>query len=66
MSDLYRRALAAAGYGAYREYDGAELEEAVRECFVDYVDAGAWADLTLDDLDDITLAEMAKAIIRFR
>lgn len=57
-----RRALDAAGY----TYDGDPTEEQLRECFGDYVDAGIWSDLSLNDIEGLSVAEMCKALIRIR
>lgn len=54
-----RRALDAAGYS----YDE-PTKEALIECFSDYVDTGAWADLTMEDIEDISISEMCRALIR--
>lgn len=56
-----RRALDAAGYS----YDE-PTPEALRECFADYVDAGVWGDLSLEDIESLSVAEMSKAIIGIR
>lgn len=60
MIDLYRKALDAAGY----QHDEATSEN-VRSCFLDYVAAGYWSNLTMDDddLTDITVFEMCIALI---
>lgn len=56
-----RRALDAAGY-LYDE----PTPEALRECFADYVDAGVWGNLSLEDIDSLSIADMSNAIIRIR
>lgn len=58
MENLYRRALDAAGY-----LDEPATEEAVRECFSDYVDACYWADVYADELDEIATADMCRALL---
>lgn len=57
--DLYTRALAAAGYD-----DSDPTEEAVRECFSDYVDSGYWQDMTQEDTEGLTVTQMARALIQ--
>ncbi|MFD0717679.1 hypothetical protein [Paenibacillus sp. GCM10027626] len=56
---MYRKALDAAGYG----HEPA-TEAAVRECFADYVAAGYWADVYIDELDEIQTIDMARALMR--
>lgn len=58
MMELYERAIQAAGY------DLPPTEESVRECFADYVAAGYFADLDMDDLAEIKTEDMAIALIR--
>lgn len=59
MSDeKIRRALDHAGYTHVQA-----TPENLIECFRDYVDAGTWRDLTLEDIEYITLNEMCRALI---
>ena len=60
--EMIRSALDAAGYS----YEGVPTDEDLRECFTDYVDAGIWKDLSLDDIDGLSIADMAQALIRLR
>lgn len=57
--ELYRRALDRAGY-THAEAD----QESVKECFGDYVAAGYWSNLDLDDLEGITVLEMCEALLK--
>ena len=59
--EMIRQALDHAGY----EHVEATPENLI-ECFRDYVDAGVWENLTLDDIEDITLTEMCKALLKLR
>lgn len=58
---IIRQALDRSGYGHVHE-----SEEALIECFKDYVDSGIWQDLTLDDINDITIEEMCRALMNIR
>jgi hypothetical protein len=59
MKDLIKRALANAGYD-----DCEPTESSIIECFTDYVDAGIWRDIEMDDVEDITVNQMCRALIR--
>lgn len=59
MEYKYRRVLDAAGY-----HHVPATEKNVRECFMDYVDAGYWSNLHLDDVDEITTEEMCRALLK--
>ncbi len=62
MEDLYRQSLDAAGYGHEEA-----TEENVRSCFADYVDAGYWSNLSIDDeLEEISTPDMCRALIHRR
>lgn len=57
---ILRQALDAAGYN-----QEPATEEAVRNCFADYVDAGFWSNLTNeDDLDDIEINDICRALMK--
>ncbi|AIQ15261.1 hypothetical protein [Paenibacillus durus] len=58
---LIRRALDAAGY----THEPA-TPEALRNCFADYIDAGVWINLELEDMDELTIADMARGLIRLK
>lgn len=58
---LIRRALDAAGYN----HEPA-TPEALRNCFADYIDAGIWNNLELEDIDDLSIAEMSWGLIRLK
>lgn len=61
LTPYYRHVLDAAGY------DHADpTEENVRSCFLDYVAAGYWENVSLEDVDDITLDEMCLNLLRGR
>ena len=50
-------------------YDSSEpTEENVRECFLDYVDAGYWRDLTQEEQEPhvISIEEICRAFFRFK
>ncbi|KLU61836.1 hypothetical protein CEB3_c17540 [Peptococcaceae bacterium CEB3] len=58
---LFRLALRKAGY----HYDPeVSASQQLKECFIDYVDAGYWQNLTLDDIEEISCQEMARALLR--
>lgn len=61
LTPYYREVLDAAGY-THAE----PTEENVRCCFIDYVAAGYFQNVSLDDLDDITLDEMCLNLLRGR
>ena len=58
--DLIRLALDLAGY-----CDELATPSALRACFADYVDAGVWRDLTMDDVDELDLPDMVRALLRY-
>lgn len=58
MTTLIRQALTAAGY------DDPPTEHNLRQCFADYVDAGVFADVSLDECDEIPTERMCRALIR--
>lgn len=58
---MIRRALDSAGYN-----DEQPTRENLVSCFSDYVDAGVWADLTLDDIEGLSISDMCKALTRIR
>jgi hypothetical protein len=58
---LYAKTLDVAGYGHEDP-----TEENVRNCFADYVDAGIWRNLNLEDCEEITTADMCAALIRLK
>lgn len=60
MNSLYRAALDAAGYCHLDATD-----QNVRDCFIDYVDAGVFSNLSIEDVDDLTLQEMAAGLIKY-
>lgn len=66
MEELIQKALSKAGYTSE------PTEENLIECFMDYVDCGAWNNLTSEDtLDDInlgliTVENMCMAILRLK
>lgn len=57
---LIRRALVACGY-----HESPSTPEALRDCLYDYVDAGVFRNLESEDIDDLTVAEMAWGLIRY-
>jgi len=56
--NLIRRALDAAGY----HHEQTTMENLV-SCFSDYVDAGVWSNLTLEDIEDLSMLDMARGLI---
>jgi hypothetical protein len=60
MTDLFRLALDAAGY-----YDNEATEQNVRDCLLDYIDAGVFRNLDSEDVDDLTPQEMASGLIKY-
>lgn len=58
MNELIRKALDAAGYDHQEA-----TEENLRDCFEDYVVAGVWHDVDREDIDDLTIEEMANGLI---
>lgn len=58
---LIRRALDHAGYNG----EPATTESLIN-CFTDYVDAGVWSDLTLDDIGELSVLDMARALINLK
>lgn len=59
MQDYYRKVLDAAGY-----IHDEPTEENVRNCFADYVDAGYWRDIDMDDIEDITIDQMCYNLLK--
>lgn len=57
--EMYRQALDAAGY-----HHAPPTDQAVRECFVDYVDAGFWSNVDLEDVKDISTGDMCREFLR--
>lgn len=62
MNILYLRALKAINYEIV---NGETLEQQLKTAFMDFVCDGCWADLDYnDDLSDITLDDMARALLK--
>lgn len=59
MEHLIKRALDNAGY-----QDCEINENNLVECFTDYVDSGVWRDIEMEDVEDLTVDQMCKALIR--
>lgn len=59
MKDYYRKVLDAAGY-----HHAEPTEQNVRSCFADYVDAGVWRDIDMDDIEDITIDQMCFNLLK--
>lgn len=59
---MIKKALEKAGY------DVEPTEENLRECFHDFVDCGAWANLSYDDgdLDEYSIEEICQNFMRFK
>ena len=45
-------------------YDCAPTERNLINCFMDYVDTGAWGNLDEEEVNDLTVIEMCNALIR--
>lgn len=58
---MIRRALDAAGYSHEQP-----TRENLVNCFSDYVDAGVWADLTLEDIEGLSVSDMCRALNHIR
>jgi hypothetical protein len=58
MQDLIKRALYNAGY----ECD--PTEENLVGCFTDYVNAGCWSNLEMEDIEDFTVRQMCIGLIK--
>jgi hypothetical protein len=58
MENLIKRALDKAGY------DCDPTEKNLRECFTDYVNAGCWSNLEMEDIEDLTIKQMCIGLIR--
>lgn len=58
MGALIRHALDKAGYR-----DMEPTEENLRSCFSDCVDHGCWSNLELEDVPDLSVKDMAGALI---
>ncbi len=56
---MIRRALDAAGYNEEPATEGA-----LRSCFRDYVDCGAWNNVELDDIDEYSIKDICRNFIR--
>lgn len=61
MMPIYRRVLDIAGY----EHEE-PTEDNVRGCFSDYVDSGFWSNLDLEDVEEITTAEICRAFCKLK
>lgn len=61
MSDYFRKVLDAAGY-----YHDDPTEDNVRRCFGDYVAAGYWSNVDIDDIEDITIDEICLNLLKGR
>lgn len=61
MESLIRKALDAAGY-----IHEPATEEALRECFADYVDAGFWSNVDIEDIADFSAVEICREFIRLK
>jgi predicted transport protein len=59
QGDLIRKALDAAGY-----HHSPATEQALLECFKDYVDAGYWSNLDSEDVEDLTVTEMCRGLMK--
>ncbi|MEK4493982.1 hypothetical protein NYE44_30485 [Paenibacillus sp. FSL L8-0493] len=57
---LIRRALDAAGY-----HDSPTTSEALASCLYDYADAGVFRNLDSEEVEDLTVKEMAWGLIRY-
>jgi dimeric dUTPase (all-alpha-NTP-PPase superfamily) len=55
---MIKRALEKAGY------DTEPTEENLRECFRDYVDTGAWVNVEEEDIDEYSVEDILKNIMR--
>lgn len=61
QTDLIRRALDKSGY----DHESA-TPESLKSCFEDYVDAGVWGDLELQDIEGLSISDMSRALINIR
>ncbi|MEK4477826.1 hypothetical protein NSQ91_31945 [Paenibacillus sp. FSL R7-0048] len=57
---LIRRALDACGY-----QESLPTPKALYDCLYDFVDAGVFRNLESEDIEDLTVAEMAWGLIRY-
>lgn len=57
---LIRRALDAAGY-----HDSPATPEALASCLYDYADAGVFRNLDSEEVEELTVEEMAYGLIRY-
>ena len=56
--ELIKRALQNAGY------DCTPNESNLIQCFMDYLDTGAWGNLDEEEVNELTVIEMCNALIR--
>jgi hypothetical protein len=56
-----RKALDRAGYRGI-----AATENNLRECVMDYADTGAWRNMEPEDVQDLTVDEMVRGIMRLK
>lgn len=58
MDELIKKALEKSGY------DSEPTEENLIDCFRDYVAAGVWRNISIEDVEDISVEEMCTALIK--
>lgn len=61
MNILYLKALKAVNYEILNDET---IERQLKNCFIDFWSSGQWDNLEEEDLEDITLDEMAKALLK--
>jgi dimeric dUTPase (all-alpha-NTP-PPase superfamily) len=57
---MIKKALDKAGY------DMEPTEENLRECFMDYVDTGAWLDIEEEDIEEISIEDICHNLMRLK
>jgi hypothetical protein len=56
---LFQKALSLAGYNL------PPTAESIKQCLLDYIDAGVFVNVEPEDLEDMTPEEMARGIINY-
>jgi hypothetical protein len=59
VNQLIEKALNKVGYG----HNQPTISNLI-DCFKDYVDAGTWSNIEMDDVEDLTIEEMCRALIK--
>ncbi len=57
---MIKKALEKAGY------DMEPTEDNLRKCFRDYVDCGAWSDVEEEDIDEYSVEDICRNLLRLK